>query len=87
MKKFLSICLFATSLSLHAANQLPLPNPLPMTHYENASILFTNQILTKIDGKAISALDIRKRMDFIFNRQFPDLAKSSSRLVSSNSID
>lgn len=68
-------CIAAFTLT---AKELPLPNALPMQEYLQSDITFSNSILAKISGKAISALDIKKRLDFVFNRQFPDLSSSPS---------
>lgn len=40
-------------------------------------IILNNRILAKVNGKAISALDIMKRMDFLFYQLFPKLVDST----------
>lgn len=43
---------------------------------EPQEILVNNRVLVKIDGKAISLVDVVHKMDYLFYRQFPHLASS-----------
>ncbi|SCA63462.1 Uncharacterized protein SCG7109_AP_00050 [Chlamydiales bacterium SCGC AG-110-M15] len=78
MQRILLSFLLCSSVLAVAGEGLPLPETLPLQEYANSKIIFNNSIITKINGKAISALDVKKRLDFIFNQQFADLASSES---------
>jgi hypothetical protein len=41
------------------------------------NIVVNNRILLKINGKAISVMDVVRKMDLLFYRQYPELADSS----------
>ncbi len=43
---------------------------------EDYRIAVNNQILAKVNGKAISVLDVMKKMDMLFYRQFPEYTSS-----------
>lgn len=43
---------------------------------ENFKIVVNNQILAKVNGKAISVFDVMKKMDMLFYRQFPEYTSS-----------
>src|SRR5580704_3365582 len=40
-------------------------------------IVVNNRILAKVNGKAISVLDIMKKMDMLFYRQYPQYANNA----------
>jgi len=44
----------------------------------NANINTKNTILAKVADKAITAYDVKKRLDIFFNRSFPDLIESTT---------
>lgn len=69
MKKLLSICLFLFLLSLCSANVAPLPGKEPKLNIHNI-------VLTKVNGKSISVIDVMKKMDFIFHKAYPNLISS-----------
>lgn len=73
MKQFKTF-LFLTILPL-LLNASPLIS-LGENHSEN--IVLNNSILSKVNGKAISALDVMKRMDFLFYQLFPNLTDSTT---------
>ena len=64
--KFLICLLF--SLQLSSAPLLPPPS--------NVKLKINNAILTKVNDKTITVLDVMKRMDILFYKSYPDLAKS-----------
>ncbi len=78
MKKvYLFIFLFLTLIhSLDAQIDVPIhrANYSDMHH----NLYINNRVITKVNGKAITVLDVIKRMDFIFDRQFSDLSASLS---------
>ena len=41
------------------------------------NIVVNNRILLKIDGKAVTIMDVVRKMDLLFYRQYPDLASSA----------
>jgi hypothetical protein len=43
---------------------------------ENTDIVVNNRILAKVNGKAISVIDVMKKMDVFFYRQFPQYTSS-----------
>lgn len=49
-------------------------NPLPM----EPKLKINNLVLCKINGKTISVMDVKKKMDFILHSSFPDYANSKS---------
>lgn len=42
----------------------------------NPNLVVNNRILAKVNGKAISVIDIMKKMDLLFYRQFPEYTSS-----------
>lgn len=68
MKNFL-LCLF--SLTAFASN-LP-----PIDFSENQKIAVQNSILAKVNGNTISVIDVKKKMDLAFHRNFPHLEQSN----------
>ncbi|MFT4553235.1 MAG: hypothetical protein ACI9S8_001873 [Chlamydiales bacterium] len=67
------ILLFFLSSSLAAAER---PLISPRFSPNGKDIVLKNRILTKVNGKAISALDVMKRMDVLFYQLFPKFADS-----------
>src|SRR6202035_4022048 len=43
---------------------------------QEAQILVNNRILAKVNGKAISVIDLMKKLDMLFYRQFPEYTSS-----------
>ncbi len=71
MKKILLlICLSAASLQAAPPGQ-----PL---FEENQNLEVNNRVLLKINGKPITVLDVARKMDMIFYRQYPELSSSST---------
>ena len=69
MKKiFLALCLAA--LSLQAAP--------PQLFEDGQTLVINNRILTKVNGKPISVMDVVRKMDLIFYRQYPELASNEA---------
>jgi len=52
-----------------------IPPPSFEGHYE---LIVNNRILTRVNGKTISVLDLVKKMDVYLNRYYPQYAKSKS---------
>ena len=52
-------------------------DPLLMMPEPPAHILVNNRILAKVNGKAISVIDVMKKMDILFYREFPQYTNSS----------
>lgn len=53
--------------------------PMPMYYgqQEQRHIFVNNRILAKVNGEPISVIDVMKRMDMVFYRQFPQYASST----------
>lgn len=45
-------------------------------HEDNVHIIVNNRVLAKVNGKAISVIDVMKKMDVLFFRQFPQYTSS-----------
>jgi SurA N-terminal domain len=45
---------------------------------QEPQIIVNNRIVAKVNGKAISVMDLMKKMDILFYRQFPQYASSSA---------
>jgi hypothetical protein len=75
--KLLLLCLLISSplSSLIAEEEAPL---LLQKVEDNLKISVNNRILAKVNGKAISVIDVMKKMDMIFYRRFPEYASSKS---------
>lgn len=73
MKKFLICCLFLhlASSSLHAK-----ADSFFFGQEEKLHLVVNNRILAKVNGKAISVIDVMKKMDMLFYRQFPEYTSS-----------
>lgn len=74
MKKFLISALLLAS-SLQAFDETGLSSSMAMN--EPKEIIINNRILLKIDGKPISLMDVVKKMDYLFYREYPHLASST----------
>jgi hypothetical protein len=61
-----------TSHQLHAVGESLLFAP-----EESKGIVINNRILAKVNGKAISAIDVMKKMDMLFYRAFPEYTSST----------
>lgn len=48
--------------------------PLNFSLNENKEIVIHNRILLKVEGKTLSLMDVVKKMDLLFYRQFPEYA-------------
>ena len=70
MKKI--ICLLALPFMLSAA---PTDNLL-MNQDDHLRIIAHNRVLANVNGKPITVIDVMKRMDIIFLRQFPEYTHS-----------
>lgn len=78
MKKYaLIFCLSAAPLTA-AMPVPPVPNlsPGPNLFEKEPSLVINNRVLLKINGKPITVMDVVRKMDLIFYRQFPELAAS-----------
>lgn len=75
MKKILIIAgIFFQTLSFGASAQM---DPFFLAQEENAHIVVNNQILTRINDKAISVMDLMKKLDILFYREFPQYTSST----------
>lgn len=72
MKKFLFIFLATTSLQAAA------PTAAAPLFDESQTVVVNNRVLLKINGKPISVMDVVRKMDLIFYRQFPELSSSAA---------
>jgi len=57
---------------------------LPLTafaHEDEPEILANNRVLATVNGKAITVMDVMKKMDVFFARTYPELAKSPASRV------
>ncbi len=69
MKKYLFLLLILASLSA----QMPMPSL-----DQNQKIGVQNAILVQINGKAISVMDVKKKMDVAFHQHYPHLEQSNA---------
>lgn len=69
MKQFAFIAILVQSLT--AAN-MPMPD-----FSQNQKIAVQNTILSQVNGRTISVLDVKKKMDLVFYQNYPQLAESS----------
>jgi len=72
IKFFISIFLLLTTVSLTA--QLMQENDLSKT---NQTVFVNNRVLFNINNKSISVLDLKKKMDMVLFKQFPQYKDSS----------
>lgn len=73
-KKILFLCLFFLPLlAIHGANH----ESLLLNADEKRPIQVNNRILAKVNGNAISVIDVMKKMDMLFYSQFPEYTSSS----------
>ncbi len=75
MKAFFLPCLLFLSLALRAAD-LFTPDfaaPSQLSHrQQREQIAIQNRVLLKINGKAITVMDLVRKLDLLFYRQFPE---------------
>lgn len=71
MKKILII------ISLCATVLQASPLASPPRYEKEANLVINNRVLFKINGKAISVMDVVRKMDLIFYRQYPHLTSSA----------
>jgi hypothetical protein len=50
----------------------------PLLSPENHKIAFQNGIVAKVHGKTISMMDVKKKLDFFFHKNYPHLINSSA---------
>jgi hypothetical protein len=72
-KKLLILCL-GTASSLAALPPTLMDYPFEQVMPE--TIVINNRILLKIEGKAVTIMDVVRKMDLFFYRQYPELAAS-----------
>lgn len=77
MKKKILFCLILSSLTLSALSELNADSSLLGVSKE-PQIAVNNRILAKANGKAISVIDLMKKMDMLFYRQFPQYTASAA---------
>lgn len=70
MRKFLLFSLVSVGSLLSAVESVPMDWSAPK------GMIVNNRVLLKVNGKAISVLDVVRKMDLLFYRQFPDLSTS-----------
>ncbi|MCC5832278.1 MAG: hypothetical protein JJU12_04465 [Chlamydiales bacterium] len=77
MKRFISFFLFTTT-PLVAAMPTAGPNLAqgPNLFEKEPNLVINNRVLLKVNGKPITVMDVVRKMDLIFYRQFPELAAS-----------
>jgi len=68
----IAVCVLLISNPSIAKAESLLMMPEPPAH-----ILVNNRILAKVNGKAISVVDVMKKMDILFYREFPQYTSSS----------
>ncbi len=66
----LTLCLLLNSEALSAAGSVKKGLPSPST------IVVNNRVLLKANGKSLTVMDVMKKMDVIFYREFPNLENS-----------
>lgn len=52
--------------------------PGPFAQPDHQKIAFQNSIIAKVNGKTISMMDVKKRLDLFFYKNYPQLANNSS---------
>jgi hypothetical protein len=67
------IILSAVALSAHAASDSMLLGKM-----QDPEIVVNNRIIAKVNGKPISVIDLMKKMDILFYRQYPQYASSTA---------
>lgn len=50
----------------------------PFSPPDNQKIVFQNSIVAKVNGKTISMMDVKKKLDLFFHKNYPQLAQSST---------
>jgi hypothetical protein len=70
------IPVFLIAFFLLSAAALQAADSLLFGPEEDLQIVVNNQILAKVNGKAISVFDVMKKMDMLFYRQFPEYTSS-----------
>lgn len=73
-KQFLFLILFL-ACSVSTVNSLK-ANSFQFSATKPQHIFVNNRILAKVNGKPISAIDVMKKMDMLFYRQFPQYSSS-----------
>jgi hypothetical protein len=68
MKTFFYLSLLLSSLTF----------ALPPTAPDNKTINIQNTILATVNGKTISVLDLKEKMDLLFHKSYPDLINSNT---------
>ena len=76
IKKMLFLGACAALLSTTTAQAVP--DPLLLNDDSHRKIALNNRILAKVNGKALSVLDVMKKMDMLFYRQYPQYSSSVS---------
>jgi len=69
---YLFCCLFL----INAVPSAAAPSLAKSSLSSEPRIVVNNRILVKVNGKAISVLDVMKKMDLLFHREYPQLASS-----------
>lgn len=77
MKKNIFISLLLTLSALNTITICEAKDTVLFENPQDMQIIVNNRILTKINGKAISVIDIMKKMDLQFYRQFPQYTSSA----------
>lgn len=74
MKKNIFLLAFLTILQFEAIAAIPRQTD-PLLSDDNP-VIINNRVLALVNGKAISVMDVMKKMDMIFLKQFPEYAAS-----------
>lgn len=77
MKNKIFICLSILLINISALQALKNESILTSRRQEERKIFINNRILTRVNGKPISAYDLMKKMDLTFFRQYPQYASST----------
>jgi hypothetical protein len=67
MKKYT----FLLGISFLVLSPLAHANPAPMLQNNNQQLVIQNRILTRVNNKTISVLDVVKKMEVFFSKQYP----------------
>lgn len=73
---FFSLLLFTAALTIGSSREA-FAEPSLLSAQKEPQIIVNNRILAKANGKAISVIDLMKKMDMLFYRQFPQYSSSS----------
>lgn len=76
MKKYLFLSIFATLAAFSTCEAAKSDSLILGSGSADPKLVVNNRILVKVNGKVISVIDLMKKMDMLFYKQFPQYATS-----------